>query len=136
MVRLRTYGSMTYAGLLSLIYADVDRKDPRVQSAVDWAANHWTLDENPGMGDEGLFYFYNILGKALDAFGSDTIVQEGKEPVRWREDLVRKLVSLQKRDKKDPDKGFWVNTNNRFWEKDRVLVTAYTIITLNKALPE
>ena len=32
-VYFRSFGSMTYAGLLSLIYADVDRDDPRVKSA-------------------------------------------------------------------------------------------------------
>ena len=37
-LRFRSYGSMTYAGLLSLIYANVDKNDPRVKSAFDWSS--------------------------------------------------------------------------------------------------
>lgn len=61
-VTLRSYGSMTYAGLLALIYAQVDETDVRVQAAKDWAERHWSLD-NPGMGQEGLYYFFNVLTK-------------------------------------------------------------------------
>ena len=132
-VQLRSYGSMTYAGLLSLIYSDVDRKDPRVVSALDWATKHWTLDENPGMGEEGLFYFFNVMAKALQAVGAEAIPREDGEHIKWREEFVNKLVALQEVDEKKGT-GYWVNKNNRFWEKNSVLVTAYTIIALNYAL--
>jgi len=132
-VVFRSYGSMTYAGLLSLIYADVKKNDPRVESAFDWAAKHWTLDENPGMGDEGLFYFYNILSKSLATYGRDSIPVKGKNPVFWRDALVKKLISVQKVDSKTGH-GNWVNKNNRFWEANDVLVTSYTLIALEVAL--
>ena len=131
-VIFRSYGSMTYAGLLSLIYADVNKNDPRVQSAFDWAAKHWTLDENPGMNDQGLYYFYNILSKALAAFGRDTIPGKDQSQILWRDALAKKLVSLQKVDSKTGN-GYWVNSNNRFWEANDVLVTAYTLISLEVA---
>jgi len=35
-IAYRSYGSMTYAGLLSYIYADLKSDDPRVTSALDW----------------------------------------------------------------------------------------------------
>src|SRR5690606_30111609 len=54
---LRSYGSMTYAGLKSMIFAGVDKDDPRVKAAAAWARQHYTLDENPGMGDAGLYYY-------------------------------------------------------------------------------
>jgi squalene-hopene/tetraprenyl-beta-curcumene cyclase len=127
-VTLRSYGSMTYAGLLSLIYADVDEQDVRVQSAKDWAARHWSLDENPGMGQEGLYYFFNVLAKSLRAMGDDTLERPDGSVVSWREEVVRKLLDLQK-----PD-GFWVNENNRWWEADPNLVTAYTLLALATAL--
>lgn len=127
-VMLRSYGSMTYAGLLALIYAEVDVQDPRVQSAKDWAARHWSLDENPGMGQEGLYYFFNVLAKSLKAAGGDVLARPDGRAVAWREDVVRKLIALQK-----PD-GFWVNENNRWWEADPTLVTAYTLLTLSAAL--
>ena len=37
---LRSYGSITYSGLLALVYCNLDRTDPRVRSAVDWTARH------------------------------------------------------------------------------------------------
>ena len=46
----------------------------------------------------------------------------------WREEVARKLIALQK-----PD-GFWVNENNRWWEADPTLVTAYTLLALSAAL--
>jgi squalene-hopene/tetraprenyl-beta-curcumene cyclase len=131
---LRSFGSMTYAGLLSLIYADVDRSDPRVKSAIDWAVRHWSLDENPGMGKQGLFYFYNVMSKALAVYGEETFeTADGKE-INWRDEFIKKLVSLQKID--EDGKGYWVNEENRFWEGDPVLVTGYTLIALQIALHE
>src|SRR4051812_14883353 len=49
----RSYGSMTYAGLKSMIYAGLGKDDPRVKAAVGWIQNHWTLNENPAMRDAG-----------------------------------------------------------------------------------
>ncbi len=126
--KLRSYGSMTYAGLLALIYAQVDAKDIRVKSARDWAAQHWTLDENPGLGSEGLYYFFNVLAKSLKASGDEPLLSPDGTPIAWREDLARKLIALQQ-----PD-GTWVNDNNRWWEGDPNLVTAYTILALSNLI--
>lgn len=131
-VYFRSFGSMTYAGLLALIYADVDRSDPRVKSAIDWAARHWTLEENPGMGSQGLYYFYNVLSKALAVYGQNPLPREEKDDINWRQELIKKLVSLQKID--EDGNGYWVNEENRFWEGDPVLVTGYTLIALQVAL--
>jgi squalene-hopene/tetraprenyl-beta-curcumene cyclase len=127
-VKLRSYGSMTYAGLLALIYADVDERDVRVQSAKEWAARHWSLDENPGLGQEGLYYFFNVLTKSLRAMGDDTLERPDGTVVSWRAEVVRKLIALQK------PEGFWVNENNRWWEADPNLVTSYTLLALAAAL--
>lgn len=132
-VFFRSYGSMTYAGLLALIYADVSRDDERVRSAFDWAARHWTLDENPGMGNEGLFFFYNVLARSLDAYGQDWIPTASGGQIDWRKQLAQRLVSLQKIDPATGG-GYWINPNNRFWEADSILVTAYTLLALQAAL--
>ncbi len=131
-IRLRSYGTMTYAGLLSLIYANVDKSDPRVQSAYDWAARHWSLDENPGMGAQGHYYFLNILSKSLAAFGTDVITLPDGTTVNWREAFITKALSLQK---VDPDTGgaYWVNDAGRWMESDPVLTTAYTLLALEIA---
>ena len=129
-IALRSYGSMTYAGLLSLVYARVAKDDPRVLAAQDWASKHWTLDENPGQGPEGLYYFYLVLCKCLDAFGDELVTLPDGSTVAWREAVARKLLSLQ-----HPE-GWWVNTSNRWWEADPVLVTSYAILALDRALGE
>ncbi len=133
-VRFRSYGSMTYAGLLSLIYANIDKEDARVKSAFDWASRHWTLEENPGMGSEGLFYFYNVLSKALSAYGQDIIETETGTRINWREAMIQKLISLQKTD--SAGNGYWENPEGRWWEQDKVLVSAYSLIALQLALGE
>ena len=132
-IKFRSYGSMTYAGLLSFIYADVDKNDPRVMAAFDWAVNHWTLEENPGMGNQGLFYFYNVLSKGLHTFGNDVLHPKDKPAIQWRETFVTKLVNLQKIDSSNGT-GYWVNEENRWWETDPVLVTSYALIALQMAL--
>ena len=121
---LRSYGSISYAGLLSYIYAQMDKNDPRVKAAYDWLRKNYTLDENPGMGQQGLYYYYHTMAKALSLYGVSELELVNGQKVNWRKDLALKLMNLQNKD------GYWVNENNRWWEKDPGLVTAYTVITL------
>jgi len=121
---LRSYGSMSYAGLLSFIYAQLDKGDPRVKAVIDWLSRNYTLSENPGMGQEGLYYYYHTMAKALSAAGVDTITLKDGKKVNWRRDLAMKLLDLQSAD------GSWVNSSGRWWEKDPNLVTSYATITL------
>jgi squalene-hopene/tetraprenyl-beta-curcumene cyclase len=129
--RLRTYGSMTYAGFKSLLYAGLDEKDPRVRAAVDWIRQHYTLDSNPNMpgsqSKEGLYYYYHVFSRALDAWGEEVI--DGSDGARhvWRDDLIEKLASLQRED------GSWVNEEDRWWESNPHLVTAYAMLALENA---
>ncbi len=126
---LRSYASMTYAGLLSFIYAEVDKDDYRVRAAYGWVGRHFTLDENPGMGLQGLYYNYHTMAKALTAYGEDVLELPDGNGVDWRSALVQKLISLQR---VDPRTGFgyWVNEHGRWWENDPVLVTAYALLAL------
>ena len=124
---LRSYGSITYVGLLSMMHTQLTRNDPRVLSALDYCTNHWTVEENPGQGVQGLYFYYNILTRALCAANVDTIPQQDGGMLAWREALIRKVLSLQK-----PD-GSWVNENNRWWENDPVLVTSYSLLALEFA---
>ena len=64
---LRSYRSMTYAGLKSMIYAGVNPDDPRVKAAVEWIGKHYDLQSNPGMGNDGLFYYYHTFAKTMSA---------------------------------------------------------------------
>ncbi len=128
-VVFRSFGSMTYAGLLALVFADVSREDVRVRSALRWAERHWTLDENPGMGQEGRYFFYHVLARALHATGHDLIRREDQPPIAWREQTARMLLGLQRIDPATGN-GYWINENGRYWENDPALVTAYCLLAL------
>lgn len=122
---LRSYGSMSYAGLLSYVFADLKKDDDRVVAVLKWLSKNYTLDENPGMGADGLFYYYQMMSKALTAAGSDQLVTEDGKSIDWRKDLALRLIKLQK------SEGFWVNDSGRWMEKDPVLVTTYAVIALH-----
>lgn len=126
---LRSYGSMTYAGLKSMIYAGLSRDDPRVQAAYDWICKHYTVTENPGMGDNGLFYYYHTFAKALSTIGDDHVIAADGKSHDWRAELAEQLISLQKVD------GSWINSNARWLEGDPNLVTAYSLLALSYCRP-
>jgi squalene-hopene/tetraprenyl-beta-curcumene cyclase len=124
-VALRSYGSISYAGLLSYVYARLERNDPRVIAVLDWLRAHYTLEENPGMGQQGLFYYLHLMTKALNSADTPTLELEDGRQVIWRREVALRLLNLQQAD------GSWVNPNNRWWEKDPNLVTAYAVMTLD-----
>ena len=124
-VQLRAYGSMSYAAVLSMCHAKLTRSDTRVKSALDYCTKFWTVDENPGMGNQGLYYYYDILARALSVAGVEVLEQPNGRKVNWKDELVAKLVKLQRED------GSWVNENNRFWEGDPVLATAFAVLALS-----
>ena len=125
---LLSSGSMTYAGLKSMIYAKMDKNDYRVKAAIDYAARHYTLDENPGMGLQGLYYYLHVMSKALHACGDDTFVDAAGSSHKWREELIQKLSTMQKAD------GSWVNENGRYMESLPELATCHSLNALRMAL--
>jgi squalene-hopene/tetraprenyl-beta-curcumene cyclase len=122
---LRSYGSMTYAGLKSMIYAGVSRDDPRVKAAYEWIQKHYTLEENPGMGANGLYYYYHTFAKALAAIGDEQIIDGQGKSHDWRAELSQQLIAAQGAD------GSWVNSTPRWLEGDPNLVTAYSLLALS-----
>lgn len=125
---LRAHGSMTYAGLLAMLHCDLVQSDPRVRSTLQWLGKYWSLDENPGQGNQGLYFYYDILARALDAAAVRKLpLQDGTE-IDWREELAKAVLKRQR------DDGSWVNESNRFWEADPVLSTAYALLALTYTL--
>ncbi len=126
-----SYGGMTSAGLLSLLFAGVDKEDPRIQAAYNWIRGNYTLEYNPGSdgGVQGLYYYYNVFSKSMAAYGDDILTDvEGTEH-NWRNDMASKLLSLQNED------GSWFNPDSpRWWEGNKDLVTAWSVIALNATL--
>lgn len=124
-IALRSYGSISYAGLLSYIYADLKREDPRVVAVLDWLRSNYTLDENPGMELQGLYYYLHLMTKALNSARIETLELKDGRKINWRREVALRLINLQR-----PD-GSWANTNGRWWEKDPNLVTAYAVLSLD-----
>ena len=79
---LRSYASMTYAGLKSMIYAGLTRDDPRVKAALTYIAHHYSLDENPGLGQQGLLLL-------LPHLRQDDVRARRAESDRRRGDVAR-----------------------------------------------
>jgi len=126
---LRSYASMTYAGLKSMIYAGLGPDDPRVKAAMKWIQKHYGLDSNPGMGQQGLYYYYHTFAKALAAAGLDEVVDDQGVKHNWRRDLVAELLERQR------PGGSWVNDQDRWYEGDPNLVTGYCLLALSYCKP-
>ncbi len=126
---LRSYGSMTYAGLKSMIYAGLDQDDPRVKAAVSFLKKNYDVNSNPGMGQQGLFYYYHTMAKALSALEQEQFVDADGQPHDWKAELRSKLAELQQ-----PD-GSWVNETTRWMEGDPNLVCGYTLLALAYCKP-
>lgn len=122
---LRSYGSMTYSGFKSLIYAGLTDKDPRVKAALDWIGQHYTVENNPGQGDAGLYYYYHAFAAALKASKLDHIAAADGKKHDWRDDLVNELAKRQKED------GSWTNSNRQWFENDANLSTSFALIALS-----
>jgi len=122
---LKGYGSMTYAGFLSLIYAGLDHDDKRVKAALGWIQKNWTLEENPEMAKQGYYYYLMVMGKALRAYGEPIIVDSRGIRHQWRKELSAKMIRLQK------DDGSWINGRDRWHEGYKPLVTGYALIALD-----
>ena len=127
---LRSYASMTYAGLKSFLYAGVDKDDVRVKAAMDWIGRNYDLTTNPGMGQQGLFYYYHVFAKTLSASGEDTITDSNSVAHNWRADLTAQLATVQRED------GSWTNPADRWFEGDPNLVTAYALLSLSYCNPD
>jgi len=119
---------MTYAGLKSMIYAELTNEDRRVQAAYNWILNNYTVNENPGLGDAGLYYYYLTMAKALNVYDQEILTDSQEISHKWRDELSIKLISLQN------EEGWWQNDNSRWRENNRVLVTAYCVLALEQIL--
>jgi squalene-hopene/tetraprenyl-beta-curcumene cyclase len=135
-VQFRSYGSMTYAGLKSMIYAGLTKDDPRVKAAWGWIGRNWTLDENPGLrlgsapsANNGVFYYYHTLARALHAYGEPLITDTKGVKHDWRAELIAKLEATQSKD------GSWIGSEK--WMENRpILSTTFAVLSLQEAMSD
>ncbi len=124
----QSYGAGSYAGMMSYAWANVKKSDQRVQNVFKWVKNNYTVDENPGLGQKTLYYYYMVFAKGLQAYGEQVVVDAKGQRHNWREDLGKKLLSLQKAE------GFWVNTDPAELQNNKVLVSAFTMQAIEALL--
>ncbi|HET6423196.1 MAG TPA: prenyltransferase/squalene oxidase repeat-containing protein [Planctomycetaceae bacterium] len=127
---LRSYGSMTYAGLKSMVFAGLTPDDQRVQAALTWIKKFYTVKENPGLGEQGVYYYHQMFSKALTIMKADLFEDANGKKHDWRKELAEHLFSVQK------DNGSWVNSNPRWMEGDPNLATAYVLMALKNCDPK
>lgn len=123
-VSLRSYGSISYAGMMSFAYARIGKDDDRVKAVTSWLGNNYTLQENPGMGQEGIYYYFHLMAKALSAQQVEELKGAEGQSIKWKTDLAKRLIQLQQ-----PD-GSWKNSNKRWMEGDPILTTSYVLVAL------
>lgn len=124
----RSYGAMSFAGLKSLIFTEAKKSDPRVQAAWDWIKKNYDFNQHPGMGTTSYFYYLQTAAGALEAFGEKFVPDEKGRKRNWAQDLVTRIMSLQR------DDGSWVNENPKYWEGNPLLSTARAVVAMNHAL--
>jgi squalene-hopene/tetraprenyl-beta-curcumene cyclase len=119
---------MTYAGFKSMLYAGLTREDERVKRAYQWIQRYYTLENNPNMpgkqSKEGLYYYYHVFARALEAWGEPTLRDADGKEHDWRQELITHLTELQQKD------GSWVNPEDRWLEGNPYLVTAYAVLAI------
>jgi squalene-hopene/tetraprenyl-beta-curcumene cyclase len=118
-------GSMTYGGLKSYIYADIDRKDPRVQAALKWITKNYTLEEHPGRGPKTYYYYVHVFARTWNLLKVNTVDTEDGVKHDWVRELVQKLVSEQR------PQGYWVNGRaSDEWEDRPELCTSHALLAM------
>lgn len=122
---LRSYGSMSYSGFKSLVYAGLTKNDPRAKAALEWISKNYSVEENPGQGTAGLFYYYNTFGSGLAAAGSPILETSDGSKHEWQDDLLAQLAKTQKAD------GSWTNENQQWFENDPNLATSFALLALS-----
>jgi squalene-hopene/tetraprenyl-beta-curcumene cyclase len=127
---LRSYGSMTYSGFKSMLYAGLTEDDPRVKGAIKWITANWTLEYNPGSGGsaDGQYYYLHVFARAMGAWKRDAVTDGKGVKHEWRNELNDFLKAQQKAD------GSFVNEKSERWfEGNPVLATAYAVLALQEA---
>lgn len=127
---LRSYGSMTYAGLKSMIYAGLTPDDKRVKAAMAWISKYYSVDENPGLGQQGVYYYFQVFAKSLSTMQLDYARDAQDQLHDWRKELAEHLFRVQQ------ENGAWLNKNDRWMEGDPNLATAYALMALKYCDPK
>ena len=125
---LRSYGSMTYAAYKSMLFAGLSKNDPRVQAAQKWIESNFTFSENPGLGQQGYYYYIHAAARAMLACGNDELTDSAGTQHNWREELIDSIIVRQRAN------GSWQNPEPRWMEDSPDLATVFAVLALEEAI--
>ncbi|MBN2711601.1 MAG: terpene cyclase/mutase family protein [Planctomycetes bacterium] len=118
----KSYGSMSYAMMLSYLWSDMKKDSLPVKLAKKWLVTNFTVDQNTNTksnGQQGLYYYYRVMSKSLAANGEKEF--GGHD---WAKELGAAIVKRQR------DNGSWINDQDRWGEGMAELVTGYSLCAL------
>jgi squalene-hopene/tetraprenyl-beta-curcumene cyclase len=102
-----------------------------VKAAVNWVRKNYYVEGHPGFAfDEvkrnhlrGLYYYYLVMARALDAYGENPFTTFDGQKHDWPKEIAEQLLKTVRESK------LWSNENAGWYEGDAVLVTSYTLNT-------
>lgn len=126
-MRLKNYGSITYAQLKSMIYASLSPRDPRVARLSRWLREDRHIQINPAAhGAPGLFYFSLVYARVMRAMEH---APAGNTIQSWRSRLIHLMQRLRR------PGGYWENTSSDRWlEGNRIMATTYAALIFDNVL--
>ncbi|HEX7898345.1 MAG TPA: prenyltransferase/squalene oxidase repeat-containing protein [Planctomycetota bacterium] len=126
-----SYGAMTYDGLKTYLYAGLKKDSPEVTAAMDWVRKNYSLEAHPGFAFDavqrhqlrGLYHYYMVMARALDAYGERPLETFDGKKHDWPVEMSERLLKVVQESK------MWKNENPGWYEGDPVLVTSYVLTT-------
>ncbi len=129
--------ALTYDEFLRYVSEMTRFDNPTVSKAHLAIRSYYSFRENPDLTrrygpegfqrkDAGLFYYYLTVARTLGAVGQPELKTLDGRSHDWARELSGVILSLQSED------GSWINRNDRWWEDDPLLVTAYAMIALKE----
>jgi len=133
---IQSYGSMTYDGIKTYIYAGLKKDSPEVKSAIDWVRKNYSVEVHPGFAYDqaqrhhlrGLYHYYLVMARALDTYGENPFETFDGKKHDWAREIGAQLVKSVKENK------LWKNENPAWYEGDPILVTGYVLVTCDVLL--
>ncbi len=122
------WGSLTMGAMKSLLFADVKPDDARFKLGLQWVAQNYTVEKNPGLNQGGFYYYLYMFSSGMTFLKQDRIKTPDGKTKNWRQDLAEVLLSRQL------GEGQWTNKNRLWMESDPALCTAYAMKALEFAL--
>ncbi|HXG60955.1 MAG TPA: prenyltransferase/squalene oxidase repeat-containing protein [Planctomycetota bacterium] len=130
---IQSYGSMTYDGIKTYLYAGLRKDSPEVKAAIDWVRKNYSIESHPGFAFDatqrhhlrGLYYYYLVMARALDAYGERPFETFDGRKRDWPVELAEQLLKTVRESK------MWKNDNPGWYEGDPVLTTSYVLSTLD-----